>query len=326
MRISIAMATYNGAKYLQEQLDSFLYQTRQPDELVVCDDGSTDATLEILEAFRQQAPFAVHIHRNETNLGYIKNFEKALSLCTGDIIFLSDQDDVWFNSKIEVISREFASDSESWVIVNDAELVREDLATTGLTVAGQLISAGVGVEHLLLGCCIAFKSELKPLLFPIPSHIHGHDGWINTLGNALKCRRFVPTVLQSYRRHDTNTSSSPTTSTRSATRYHMLKEKLKWSNIRRNPSSATVRRLEQINGLATRLKAHAVYLQRSLPEKSSLAEAISKLEQEKNANELRLSLQQRPLKSRLFKSLGFYLSGGYRQFEGWKSLARDILQ
>lgn len=320
------MATYNGAKYLQAQLDSILCQTQQPDELVVCDDGSTDATLELLEAFRHQAPFAVHIYRNEANLGYIKNFERALSLCTGDIIFLSDQDDVWLNSKIETISREFASDSESWVLVNDAELVHEDLSTTGLTVAGQFISAGVGVEHLLLGCCIAFKSELKPLLFPIPSHIHGHDGWINTLGNTLQCRRFVPAVLQSYRRHDANTSSSPTTRTSPATRYHMLKEKLKWCNIKRDPSSATVLRLEQINVVATRLETHANYLQCSLPKTASFANAISNLDQEKNANELRLTLQQMPLLWRLIKSLGFYLSGGYRQFEGWKSLARDILQ
>ena len=70
MRISIAMATYNGAKYLQEQLESFLSQTRQPDELIVCDDGSGDATLDILERFRQSAPFAVQIHRNETRLGF----------------------------------------------------------------------------------------------------------------------------------------------------------------------------------------------------------------------------------------------------------------
>src|SRR5215217_2190591 len=102
MRISIAMATYNGAGYLQEQLESFLSQTRQPDELIVCDDGSGDATLDILERFRQSVPFAVQIHRNETRLGFTKNFEKALLKCSGDLVFLSDQDDVWFAPKVAV--------------------------------------------------------------------------------------------------------------------------------------------------------------------------------------------------------------------------------
>lgn len=100
MKISIAMATYNGAKYLQEQLDSFVTQTRQPDELVVCDDGSSDATVEILRHFAAGAPFAVEIHENEVNLSHAKNFEKALSLCGGDVIFFSDQDEVWFPEKV----------------------------------------------------------------------------------------------------------------------------------------------------------------------------------------------------------------------------------
>ena len=95
LTISIAMTTYNGEKYLQEQLDSFLGQNRLPDELVVCDDGSQDRTMAILESFSSRAPFPVRIYRNSAKLGYSKNFEKAGSLCTGDIIAFSDEDDVW---------------------------------------------------------------------------------------------------------------------------------------------------------------------------------------------------------------------------------------
>ena len=95
MRISIAMTTYNGSKYLNDQLKSFSQQDQAPDELIVCDDGSSDNTIKILEKFSLNAPFDVKIYQNESNLGFTKNFENALSKCTGDLIFLSDQDDIW---------------------------------------------------------------------------------------------------------------------------------------------------------------------------------------------------------------------------------------
>ena len=100
MRISLAMTTYNGEDYLEEQLESFLRQTRIPNELIVCDDGSRDSTLNILEAFQLKAPFPVMINRNVENLGYTKNFENALSKCSGELIFLSDQDDIWEANKV----------------------------------------------------------------------------------------------------------------------------------------------------------------------------------------------------------------------------------
>lgn len=102
MKMSIAMATYNGARYLREQLDSFAAQTRLPDELVVCDDGSSDDTLNILEEFARTAPFQVRIFRNDVNLGYAQNFARALERCVGDLVFLSDHDNVWFEDKIDV--------------------------------------------------------------------------------------------------------------------------------------------------------------------------------------------------------------------------------
>ena len=95
MNLSIALATYNGAVYLKEQLESIAAQTRTPDELVISDDQSTDDTLRVIEEFAATAGFPVRLSVNEANLGIAKNFEKAISLCRGDLIFLSDQDDVW---------------------------------------------------------------------------------------------------------------------------------------------------------------------------------------------------------------------------------------
>ena len=98
---SIALATYNGEKFLPRQLETLATQTRLPDELVVCDDGSTDGTLEILRQFAETAPFPVRIFQNLKNLGPGRNFRKAFSMCSGDVTFFCDQDDVWFPEKLE---------------------------------------------------------------------------------------------------------------------------------------------------------------------------------------------------------------------------------
>lgn len=127
MRISIAMTTYNGARYLNDQLDSFSVQTKLPDELVVCDDKSSDNTINILDDFKRTAPFDVKIICNEENIGYTKNFQKALSLCSGDLIFLSDQDDVWLSDKVEIMSSYFNENRDIYVLLADMIIVDRDL-------------------------------------------------------------------------------------------------------------------------------------------------------------------------------------------------------
>lgn len=326
MNISIAMATYNGGHYLQQQLDSFCAQKLLPDELVVCDDGSGDDTLAILERFSASCPFVVRIICNEKNLGYARNFEKAISLCSGNIIFLSDQDDVWLEHKIEQVVAQFRADASRWVVVSDAMLTDADLKPTGLTVAGQLVAAGLPPEQLLLGCCIAFRQALRPLLLPIPCHLHGHDGWINTLAKALDVRHFDPSVLQLYRRHGTNTSEWLTTRLTPASRWLLLREKMRWSSLRNDPGAASSSRLEHLDTLKGRLKAHEHYLRHCLADGLALEQVMARIDQERAANASRQSLQQLSFWGRLIAGVRFYLAGGYRQFEGWKSLARDIVR
>src|SRR5713101_1538304 len=104
MYLSVAMCTYYGARFLQEQLESIAAQTRLPDELVVCDDRSADGSVEIVRNFAKSAPFPVQLEINETNLGAIKNFEKAIGLCEGETIALADQDDIWKPQKLSRLS------------------------------------------------------------------------------------------------------------------------------------------------------------------------------------------------------------------------------
>src|SRR6186997_149500 len=101
MRVSIAMCTCNGERFLAEQLDSILAQSRPPDEIVICDDASTDGTWALLTTFAPKAPCPVTLRRNDTRLGVIGNFSQAMTLATGDAIALADQDDVWHPMKLE---------------------------------------------------------------------------------------------------------------------------------------------------------------------------------------------------------------------------------
>jgi glycosyltransferase involved in cell wall biosynthesis len=218
MKISIAMATYNGEAHLQEQLDSFVSQTRQPDELVVTDDCSTDATRELLEAFAGTAPFEVIVHRNERNYGYCGNFNQALMLTSGDLVFLSDQDDVWFPEKIELMTQSAEDHPEALVLMNDALLTHGDLSETGLTKLGQIESAGFSEDSFVMGCCAAVRRDLLNLCLPIPEGFPAHDNWVVGIADGMRRKRVIPEVLQYYRRHGENQSNLSVNNTRKANR------------------------------------------------------------------------------------------------------------
>lgn len=207
MRISIALATYNGDTYLQDQLNSYIAQERLPDEMVVCDDVSKDETVAILEAFKKVAPFEVQIIKNETNLGYTKNFEKALSLCSGDIVFFSDQDDVWLPNKISTMEKVFNDNPNVSVLIHDGELVDENLNSTGLTKLGQILSGGYTDEDFVTGTLSAIRRDILNIVLPFPDGIAGgHDGWVHTIARFVKRRMVIRDVLQKLRRHPNNTS------------------------------------------------------------------------------------------------------------------------
>lgn len=219
MRLSVAMCTYNGARYLPEQLASLAAQTRPPDELVVCDDCSTDGTRELLEEFKAQAAFCVRLYFNEQNLGLLQNFAKAISLCVGDVIALCDQDDVWLPEKLSRIEFEFAAAPDVGMVFSDLEVVGEDLQPLGFTSwqsgwvefgqqEQELFKQGKALDVLLTrtiitGAGAAFRREFVELVLPFPevSKTFLHDYWIGLM--IATVARLVPVSepLVKYRVH-----------------------------------------------------------------------------------------------------------------------------
>lgn len=320
MRISIAMATYNGAKYLQEQLDSFLYQTRQPDELVVCDDGSTDATLEILEAFREQAPFDVRIYHNESNLGYIKNFEKALSLCTGDIIFLSDQDDVWFCNKVEKMTSILAIRHDIFVLQTDMVLADENMNPTRHTQLGNILALGHSPDTFLTGCGTAIRKEWLDLALPIPAEVAAHDNWIHRLALTLGVRALHEKPLQYYRRHGDNASNWLASKPVRMTGFDALRE----SGLR-DATAGWRGELERVRATRSRL-GQSINILKGLGLADRQAAAMAALSRHMEDLNDRIFNVAMPRFKRLPRILVQWKRGGYRHFAGWKSAIKDILR
>lgn len=194
------MATYNGEKYLQEQLDSFLMQTRLPDELVVSDDASTDSTVEIIEAFKSKAPFEVKVIRNKENEGHTRNFEKAIKKTTGNLVFLSDQDDIWKENKIE---NQIYHLKENDLVLCDMYLMDDKMSFSGKTLLQNYKMNGYSENSYAHGCAMAFNKKLKEVILPIPSEKYfNYDIWINSLASYIGKRKIIKGPLQYYRRHE----------------------------------------------------------------------------------------------------------------------------
>jgi glycosyltransferase involved in cell wall biosynthesis len=204
------------ANFVEEQLDSIARQTRLPDELIVCDDGSQDRSMDILRAFAARAPFQVTIIQNERRLGCNRNFEKAISLCRGDIIFLSDHDDVWRPHKIKLLL-DLMEDSSVGAAFGNAAVVAADLTPLGFTLwdtcnfnserrnrfaAGQQFSELIA-NNVMQGAAAAFRSSFRSSIMPIPMEWQ-HDYWIALIVSALSRIQFTEEAVLDYRQHGTN--------------------------------------------------------------------------------------------------------------------------
>lgn len=205
--ISVAMATYNGEKYIKEQIDSILNQLKEDDEIVISDDGSKDNTISIIKAYKDSRIKLVEGPHN----GVKQNFANAISRCKGDYIFLSDQDDIWTKNKVEEVLKAF-KDTKVTCVVHDCDVINGENNKVLIESFFKYRGSKSGIfnnifRNKYLGCCMAFTNEMKKFILPIPNDIEMHDQWIGIICEKHGKACFLQKKLFHYRRHGDNTSS-----------------------------------------------------------------------------------------------------------------------
>ncbi len=211
LKVSVALCTYNGERFLQEQLDSIANQTRLPDEVVVGDDGSTDNTLEILETWAKTTPFPVRIIRNPERLNVIYNFQETILRCTGEIVFLCDQDDVWLPEKIERMSviLELYDDC-AYTICRTIEIDENSVPIQKRPKRNRfnlMEATAYSVASSTPAHAIAIRKSMVEKIFPIASG-WPHDIWICTLSPIYGKKYITDMTLMMYRVHNTSLTYS----------------------------------------------------------------------------------------------------------------------
>jgi hypothetical protein len=322
--ISIAMCTYNGAKHVFQQMESFAAQSLLPAELVVCDDASTDDTVEIVRAFANRAPFAVRLEVNEANLGYSKNFAKAVSLTSGETILCSDQDDVWHPGKLRMFADKFRREPHLGLIFCDANLVDQDLKPIGLTLwqsnkfwAGtrQKVAGTTGAAVILrdpswfaAGATMGFASKYKSLVLPL---VEGwtYDAWIATVVASVAPVGFIAEPLNDYRQHASQVFGGT-----SGNVGHVMN----LAKARASSEDHFVATADRYRQLAARLKEAGVV---------TLDPAMFRRVERKIAHWERRSKMRKVSKLARFPLIGRELAlGRYQSYsQGWKSMAVDVL-
>ena len=330
--ISVAMATYNGARWLRAQLDSFAAQTRLPDELVVTDDGSTDGTPDVVAAFAATAPFPVRFVRNPVRLGFNGNFAHAIGLTTGDIVFISDQDDAWYPDKVERVAALMDETPGCLCVVNDQAIADAEGRETGGTVLGNVRALGRPDTWYGPGCCTAFSRALMPVLAPMPGDVVAYDHWINTLADAMGTRRVLDVPLQMYRRHGGNASGSVFAAERPGWR-HLARAARRGGAARAIGAKvaevdALIARLETseaVAALAARGATERGAAERGSTERGGIEAGLAALRAERDDYAARSAVLDRRRLPRAGAVVRLLMRGGYRRFSGPVTALKDLL-
>lgn len=212
--ISIAMAAYNGERYIAEQIESILTQTISDFELIVVDDCSKDKTYDICQNYASKDN-RIKVFRNENNMGYVKNFEKALSLTKGEYVAMSDQDDVWTPNHLEVLLNNLGGKALSCgnVTITDANLFPTghklgDMYQVAKMPADDIdkLMSIIYITGRYQGASMLFRKELKEEILPFPEGIAYHDFWISCLACLFGGINYTDKCIASYRIHGNNVS------------------------------------------------------------------------------------------------------------------------
>jgi glycosyltransferase involved in cell wall biosynthesis len=323
LKLSVVLCTFNGAAYLQPQLDTLLSQTRLPNEVVVGDDGSSDGTQALLEAFAEHAAVLgvqVQLILRDRNLGFVRNFSESLGAASGDVLVLCDQDDVWHPDKLAVMVDRFADDPSLLLLCSDARLVdaqgndlRSSLFEALELSAGELRSLHQGRafdvllrRSMVTGATAAFRRELLALAMPVgPGWIH--DEWLAMIAAVTGRVDALEQPLIDYRQHGGN-------------QIGMRKRNWvdKWNDLLRprgDQFRTEVQRLES-------LQKHLASL-----DPGAFDEALRHIAHKHEHFARRVSVGRRSRWSRLPLVLQQAANGNYRRYgTGGRSMLRDLLR
>ncbi|MGB8583891.1 MAG: glycosyltransferase family 2 protein [Candidatus Sulfotelmatobacter sp.] len=318
--ISVAMCSYNGERFLGAQLESIAAQGRPPDELVICDDCSSDACPEIIKEFARRAAFPVQLVVNAENLGSTRNFEKAISLCQGEIVALADQDDIWYRHKLERIEKAFLQSSTIVAAFSDADLIDNDSRLLGLRLwkafsfdAAEQRQFGNGrglqvlVKHpVVTGATMAFRRKLFDILTPIPTK-DIHDRWISFLLAARGPFELISDPLMQYRRHERQQAGLPPQTTTGL----IAQARTRGANYH----------LEEIEGF------HRLYDKLGTCQAHFPGAEYARKELERKISHLTNRAQLPAMRvARIPRVLHEAFNGAYWRYSaGWNSIARDLV-
>lgn len=318
MKISIALATYNGARFIDEQLDSLAAQRRLPGEIVVCDDGSSDDTIAHVERFAARVPFEVRVFRNERNLGFSGNFQRALSLCRGDIVFICDQDDIWYPEKIEHAVAALEADPAAALIVNDEHLMDGEGRSMNATFLGNIRKLGYPDSYHCAGCCTVMRRPLLDLVLPLGVAIN-YDLWISNIADHLGLKRVLDEPLQLYRRHGGNSTETVFAQERAST-WRLFRE---YQHTDPRPEWGV--QLEALAAYAARIRERRSAAE-ALAGAAAVDAALRRIAVEMDRLKRRMALLDKPRVLRLPSVLKLWGAGFYRDFAGSRSALKDIIR
>lgn len=240
--ISVCIATYNGALFIKEQLNSMLSQLQADDEIIISDDGSTDATLSIIQRYHDSRIRVIHHSRNtpinphsvwDRMACVRKNFEEALKQAKGDVIFLADQDDVWMPDKVEKVLANMSD--KAFCVVHDCKVVDGDLQTINESMFSSYRPCFNRLGWLwkspFMGCCMVVRKEVLTKALPIPDCVE-YDTWLGVISSAMGEVQILKQPLILYRRHGKNISTCSQKSenpllTKLQRRYFLIKNLIK---------------------------------------------------------------------------------------------------
>jgi glycosyltransferase involved in cell wall biosynthesis len=324
LSLGVGLITYNGLKYLPQQLESIVSQSRSVDHIVVSDDRSTDGTWEFLEAWARESPIRVTLIRNEQQLGLGRNFEQAVAAVEADIVFSSDQDDVWFTDKVALLAAVFERDPDVLLAHTDAMLVDAQGKDMGTTLLGELelsdaeraaISKGNAFEvycrrNVVTGATAAFRKSLLKLARPLPASLF-HDAWLALIAAALGKVQLLDVPMIAYRQHGGNLVGVKKLGAIAQLR------RFWWQMRGKRPLKATLRNIvAQRVALLERLTAH--------PEvaPSCMERATQALEFAKRREALSGNAVTRTRSVLRDASAGYY---GRFSYEPWSDALHDVL-